>query len=182
MYTHDKFGSFLLFVLFVLYLSTTFAAPSTRIPTLTIRQDSNLTVSGDGSCGGSSGQTCEGSTFGDCCSSKGFCGKNESYCTTGCQGDFGQCPTSDTSSDGSCGGPTSITCVGSEFGNCFAAVARATVGADASQTLDPVVWETSCLSVQMVHAVDQTKSAVRAVTTEIAVVREASQYTSRLDS
>lgn len=81
-----------------------------------------MSVSMDGSCGGSTGFICLGSTFGDCCSEKGYCGGNSSYCTTGCQSDFGKCGftngTAQISTDGSCGGESGTTCLGSEFGGC----------------------------------------------------------------
>lgn len=49
-------------------------------------------VSTDGSCGGASGNTCLGSTFGDCCSSYGYCGSTKLYCSDPkCQPDFGTC-------------------------------------------------------------------------------------------
>ncbi|KAK0391281.1 hypothetical protein NLU13_0782 [Sarocladium strictum] len=50
-----------------------------------------LKVSEDGRCGGSTGQTCKGSTFGDCCSKKGRCGRKTRHCACGCQSDFGEC-------------------------------------------------------------------------------------------
>lgn len=50
-----------------------------------------LKVSEDGRCGGETGQTCVGSSFGDCCSKKGRCGRKTRHCTCGCQGDFGEC-------------------------------------------------------------------------------------------
>lgn len=81
-----------------------------------------MSVSMDGSCGGSTGFICLGSTFGDCCSEKGYCGGNSSYCAAGCQSDFGKCGstngTPQVSTDGSCGGETGTTCLGSEFGDC----------------------------------------------------------------
>ncbi|KAI2643393.1 glycosyl hydrolase family 61-domain-containing protein [Xylaria nigripes] len=51
----------------------------------------NAKVSQDGTCGPASGNTCLGSTFGDCCSPKGWCGYSLDYCSTGCQGQFGRC-------------------------------------------------------------------------------------------
>lgn len=48
-------------------------------------------VSTDGSCGGSAGQTCLGSEFGDCCSQYGYCGSTTAYCGTGCQTGYGTC-------------------------------------------------------------------------------------------
>jgi hypothetical protein len=46
-------------------------------------------VSRDGSCG--PGLTCQGSAFGDCCSSHGWCGSTSDYCGSGCQVGFGVC-------------------------------------------------------------------------------------------
>ncbi|KAI3400377.1 hypothetical protein diail_3394 [Diaporthe ilicicola] len=48
-------------------------------------------VSTDGNCGGTTAQTCLGSTFGDCCSQYGYCGSTSVYCGTGCQSGFGKC-------------------------------------------------------------------------------------------
>jgi hypothetical protein len=50
-----------------------------------------LKVSPDGSCGVASGQTCLGSTFGDCCSQYSFCGGTAVYCSEGCQPQYGNC-------------------------------------------------------------------------------------------
>ncbi|KJZ79214.1 hypothetical protein HIM_01365 [Hirsutella minnesotensis 3608] len=50
-----------------------------------------LQVSRDGRCGGKTGQTCRGSEFGECCSSKGWCGRSKKHCECDCQGAFGQC-------------------------------------------------------------------------------------------
>ena len=50
-----------------------------------------LIVSPDGSCGQKSGQTCRGSTYGDCCSQYGFCGRASTYCFEGCQSGYGDC-------------------------------------------------------------------------------------------
>jgi hypothetical protein len=36
-------------------------------------------VSSDGSCGGSDGNTCQGSSFGNCCSQYGYCGSAAAY-------------------------------------------------------------------------------------------------------
>lgn len=76
------------------------------------------TVSTDGSC--SSTVTCQGSTFGNCCSSHNFCGSTSAYCGTGCQPASGSCgsssPPQTISTDGSCS--STVTCQGSTFGNC----------------------------------------------------------------
>ncbi|RWA13290.1 hypothetical protein EKO27_g1837 [Xylaria grammica] len=51
-----------------------------------------LAVSSDGTCGASSsGFTCLTSVYGDCCSSKGWCGSSPAYCGEGCQAQFGIC-------------------------------------------------------------------------------------------
>jgi hypothetical protein len=60
---------------------TTSSAPTSTAP--------GMIVSMDGTCGSLS--TCEGSSFGDCCSQFGFCGRTEPWCGTGCQEEFGTC-------------------------------------------------------------------------------------------
>ncbi|GKT47257.1 putative endo-beta-1,4-glucanase D [Colletotrichum spaethianum] len=66
--------------------SSTVAAPA---PSAT----NGLKVSTDGTCGGETGFTCEGSKFGACCSSSGKCGSKILQCrpSCGCQGKFGLC-------------------------------------------------------------------------------------------
>ncbi|KAG7407520.1 Chitin deacetylase [Fusarium oxysporum f. sp. rapae] len=44
---------------------------------------SALIVSANGLCGDKYHQTCKGSTYGDCCSKDGNCGKTSAYCSTG---------------------------------------------------------------------------------------------------
>ena len=51
----------------------------------------NRTPSPDGKCGGNSGYTCKGSSFGQCCSIYGFCGKSEDYCGAACDPMAGSC-------------------------------------------------------------------------------------------
>lgn len=46
-------------------------------------------ISTDGNCGGS--VTCQGSTYGNCCSQYMYCGKTEDYCGAGCNRAFGSC-------------------------------------------------------------------------------------------
>ncbi|KAF2866975.1 hypothetical protein BDV95DRAFT_611261 [Massariosphaeria phaeospora] len=100
---------------------------------------STLKTSMNGVCGGTKGQTCQGSAFGDCCSAWGFCGSSLTHCNAGCQTPFGTCqsvsssnPTATgstavphstlkTSVNGACGGTTSQTCQGSAFGDCCSA-------------------------------------------------------------
>lgn len=50
-------------------------------------------ISSDGKCGSTdpNSQICVGSTYGSCCSQKGWCGDSTDYCGTGCQSDFGTC-------------------------------------------------------------------------------------------
>jgi len=52
-----------------------------------------LKISTDGTCGGETGLTCEGSKFGACCSSSGKCGSKILQCrpSCGCQSKFGLC-------------------------------------------------------------------------------------------
>ncbi|KAF2645096.1 glycoside hydrolase/deacetylase [Massarina eburnea CBS 473.64] len=108
-------------------ISTTTSAPQ---PTGT------QSVSTDGTCGGTTGSTCQSSTFGNCCSVSGWCGSTTDYCGTDCQTGFGTCGTTGTtttavsttatptssakpvSSDGTCAGTAGQTCQGSSFGNC----------------------------------------------------------------
>lgn len=45
----------------------------------------------DGRCGGEAGQTCRDSSFGDCCSSQGWCGGTVQHCGNGCRTEFGEC-------------------------------------------------------------------------------------------
>ncbi|KAH8586454.1 hypothetical protein B0O99DRAFT_644390 [Bisporella sp. PMI_857] len=81
----------------------------------------------DGNCGSNSQRnaTCLTSTYGNCCSSKGFCGAEIAYCGEGCQPEFGTCLSSVpgsqvVSASGSCGATSTsnITCQGSSFGDC----------------------------------------------------------------
>ncbi|KAF7556876.1 hypothetical protein G7Z17_g1166 [Cylindrodendrum hubeiense] len=75
---------------------------------------SGVVISPDQSCGGSTGYTCIGSKFGNCCSYYGFCGSSGTYCGTGCDTDFGECnPTSEDVTDttnGLCGAAFDATC------------------------------------------------------------------------
>ncbi|KAH6633447.1 hypothetical protein C7974DRAFT_452745 [Boeremia exigua] len=111
----------------VLASSTSSSAAST--PT------TSLPTSGDGQCGSTTGQTCAGSIWGNCCSLYGFCGGTDIYCLTteGCQPGYGECiapssvssvsPPSPTSTekvslDGTCGGENGYVCPGSGLGDC----------------------------------------------------------------
>ncbi|KAL3449899.1 hypothetical protein BJX65DRAFT_272142 [Aspergillus insuetus] len=61
------------------------------------------TISRTGSCGATltSNVTCQGSTYGDCCSTNGFCGGDKTYCGSGCQSMFGNCYDLDDESESS---------------------------------------------------------------------------------
>ncbi|CAK7201542.1 hypothetical protein SEUCBS139899_004248 [Sporothrix eucalyptigena] len=50
-----------------------------------------LQVSPDGTCGGTTGFTCEGSAAGPCCSPHGYCGSGDAYCGSGCDQSGGNC-------------------------------------------------------------------------------------------
>ncbi|KAL4750543.1 hypothetical protein BDW72DRAFT_175619 [Aspergillus terricola var. indicus] len=82
-------------------------------------------TSTDGNCGAHSetNATCLNSTFGNCCSSKGYCGSTSAYCGEGCQLEFGTCNDASVqtvSTTGSCGATltSNVTCLGSEYGDC----------------------------------------------------------------
>ncbi|OAL00372.1 hypothetical protein IQ06DRAFT_369732 [Phaeosphaeriaceae sp. SRC1lsM3a] len=51
----------------------------------------SLVVSPDGACGGSTGFTCRGSPWGECCSQHGTCGNSPQCCGAGCQSSHGVC-------------------------------------------------------------------------------------------
>ncbi|KAI1182811.1 glycosyl hydrolase family 61-domain-containing protein [Nemania serpens] len=70
--------------------ATTTTTPDATNPSSHCGINKGLAISGDGSCG-TSGFTCLGSVYGDCCSPKGWCGSSLAYCGTGCQAQFGAC-------------------------------------------------------------------------------------------
>ncbi|KXH68431.1 lectin [Colletotrichum salicis] len=83
----------------------------------------NGKVSSDGTCGGTVGYTCKGSSFGTCCSQWGYCGNTDAHCLNSCQSKFGDCSSvtnggKTVSQDGTCGGTGGNTCRGSNFGDC----------------------------------------------------------------
>lgn len=105
-------------------------------------------VSTDGSCGGTKGFTCKGSSFGNCCSQYGWCGSSVDHCGASCNSAFGTCtgtttskatsvtvkpsstkvapapssaPTKKVSPDATCGGANGYTCLGFAEGNCCSA-------------------------------------------------------------
>lgn len=111
--------------------STRQSATSTSSPP-TSTSSPGKPVSTDGTCGTQGGATCQGSSFGNCCSQYGWCGSTTGHCSTGCQSTFGTCSGSSTSpapatssaasqkvsADGTCGSQGGATCLGSTFGNC----------------------------------------------------------------
>jgi len=119
--------------------STTAGSTSTRTSS-SAAPTGTKKVSTDATCGGTNGFTCQGSTFGNCCSVAGWCGSTTAYCGTGCQSAFGSCTGTGTSTsrpatstvrssaapsstlkvstDGTCSGTSGNTCLGSTFGNC----------------------------------------------------------------
>lgn len=108
----------------LLYSSVQLTGPSSSSPVLLPRAKNP--TSKDGNCGSNSetNATCLTSTFGNCCSEKGFCGKTSAYCSEGCQEAFGSCSSSEdgqlVSTSGSCGATSTsnITCEGSSYGDC----------------------------------------------------------------
>ncbi|KAH3976071.1 hypothetical protein HBH98_042480 [Parastagonospora nodorum] len=99
-------------------------------------------ISKNGKCSGDSGATCQGSTYGNCCSQYGYCGSTTAYCGKNCNPLFGACSSSPSSAlavslspsavpspalvvstNARCGSvngalPKSMTCRGSKFGSC----------------------------------------------------------------
>ncbi|KAJ9156077.1 carbohydrate-binding module family 50 protein [Pleurostoma richardsiae] len=104
--------------------SSSSTASSSSAPTSTsitaTATASSQPISTDGTCGGTTGMTCAGSQFGNCCSSSGYCGSTSAYCGGGCQTAFGTCDAGSDkiSPDGTCGGSQGYTCSGSQFGSC----------------------------------------------------------------
>ncbi|KAK7727058.1 hypothetical protein SLS57_003089 [Botryosphaeria dothidea] len=83
--------------------TSTKASSTSSAPTATATK-----ISTDAQCGGTTGQTCKGSTFGDCCSTAGWCGSTDAgstsdYCGTGCNAEFGTCGTSQVTSQANTG-------------------------------------------------------------------------------
>ncbi|KAK6362806.1 hypothetical protein TWF730_000260 [Orbilia blumenaviensis] len=99
---------------------TTTSKTSTSSSTKTTTTPPATPTSVDGSCGGTQGYTCVGTTFGNCCSSAGFCGKTGVFCGEGCQTKWSSgCQTTNISSNnGRCGvisGSPTFTCVGGQY-------------------------------------------------------------------
>jgi len=66
------------------------------------------TVSLDATCGGTTQNTCLGSSFGNCCSAAGYCGSTAAYCGTGCQPSSGNCGSNDAVSSSPAVGSSSM--------------------------------------------------------------------------
>ncbi|KAH6962784.1 hypothetical protein DER45DRAFT_590696 [Fusarium avenaceum] len=83
--------------------------------------DSEPAKSTDGRCGPNfKGTTCEGTSFGDCCSEGGWCGSTDGHCGTGCIS--GKCKEGGKSTNGRCGaGFRNATCPGTSYGPCCSA-------------------------------------------------------------
>ena len=77
--------------------TTTTVQSTTTIPRVTITGAPTTTaapgpVSWDGLCGDEGdGETCLGSSFGNCCARFGACGSDDSHCGSGCQPLYGTC-------------------------------------------------------------------------------------------
>ncbi|KAH4937932.1 hypothetical protein HBI73_082800 [Parastagonospora nodorum] len=65
----------------------------------------SLKVSKDAKCGGSTGQTCKNSAFGNCCSQYGWCGSGPSYCGRSCDSALGDCSNFRRQAPATGGGP-----------------------------------------------------------------------------
>jgi len=82
---------------------------------------SQATPSTDGTCGGATGYTCTGTTYGTCCSPYGYCGSTTAHCGGGCQPTFGTCTGTNETPDGSCGPAFNNYICTPNFGNCCSA-------------------------------------------------------------
>ena len=74
---------------------------------------SSLQVSTDKTCGPTTSNTCQGSTYGNCCSQYGYCGNTSDYCGAGCQAGFGTCEESSPGSSPSSAASSSPSVVAS---------------------------------------------------------------------
>ncbi|KAF2135246.1 carbohydrate-binding module family 18 protein [Aplosporella prunicola CBS 121167] len=96
-------------------LSTAASSVVTRTAATTpMSTPTSAGMSPNGQCGGTTGLTCKGSGYGECCSSLGWCGDEKAYCYSsfGCQSKFGECTTTTLTPDGTCGGDKGYTCTG----------------------------------------------------------------------
>ncbi|OLN83704.1 Chitin deacetylase-like protein 9 [Colletotrichum chlorophyti] len=72
---------------------STSSTATSATPTSTV-----LPVSDDGQCGPTVRKTCLGSSLGNCCSNRGWCGNSALHCGTGCQSQYGTCGLQSSSS------------------------------------------------------------------------------------
>lgn len=61
------------------------------------KNERRQTVSSDRRCGIGFGNTCDGLTWGGCCSANSYCGSDAAYCGEGCQKGYGECWNTDGS-------------------------------------------------------------------------------------
>ncbi|KAK2017732.1 glycoside hydrolase/deacetylase [Colletotrichum eremochloae] len=73
------------------------------IPISATSTSTALPISRDATCGATAGKTCQGSTFGNCCSVNGWCGSTSAYCGTGCQSKYGTCTSQSSSNQANIG-------------------------------------------------------------------------------
>lgn len=107
--------------------TATATATSSAIPTATPTK-----VSTDGTCGSNTGSTCQGSTFGNCCSQAGWCGTSTDHCGTGCQSVFGTCGSSSSSAVSSAASSTVSSTVSSAASSVVSSVASSVSSAPSS--------------------------------------------------
>ncbi|KAK1676727.1 hypothetical protein BDP55DRAFT_549903 [Colletotrichum godetiae] len=89
--------------------SSTKTSSSTRTSSAT---STSTAVSTNGQCGSTVGFTCQGSSYGNCCSGAGWCGSTSSYCGTSCQSKYGTCGSSSSNTTSSSSGSSSGTSSG----------------------------------------------------------------------
>ncbi|GLA29971.1 hypothetical protein M752DRAFT_334546 [Aspergillus phoenicis ATCC 13157] len=99
--------------------STSTTVTSTTTTSAATATATGLIISPDGTCGGTTGYTCEQSAFGDCCSIWGDCGSTSDYCAaSSCDSNAGVC-AGGVSPNGLCGASNNDwTCFNSGFGDC----------------------------------------------------------------
>ncbi|KAK0621926.1 hypothetical protein B0T17DRAFT_535389 [Bombardia bombarda] len=87
--------------------ATTFTPTKLSTSTISLPTTTPLQVTPDGQCG--NGLTCLGSTFGQCCSAHGWCGRTSDHCGDGCLIDFGLCGEAGIVPSSSSSSPVSTT-------------------------------------------------------------------------
>ncbi|KAK2064201.1 glycoside hydrolase/deacetylase [Colletotrichum caudatum] len=117
--------------------SATSKAPSAAASPTSTSTSTSLPVSLDATCGAAAGKTCQGSTFGNCCSVNGWCGSTSDYCGTGCQSKYGTCAGQSSSVGASTGRTSSSSSSGrgsSTSSSSSVSPATGTVGRTSSST------------------------------------------------